>query len=108
MPQTLIDQLADNGIMVLPLGPHDGAQHIVKLPSRKRASSGKNLIAVRFVPLLPGRRGNCDVWRRRGDLVQPTVTFLPDTHAFRNDPLILKALFTHCCFISNSTFVVCE
>jgi protein-L-isoaspartate(D-aspartate) O-methyltransferase len=42
--------------MVLPLGPHKGAQYIVKLtktPSGELAS--ENLIAVRFVPLLPGQ-----------------------------------------------------
>ena len=31
VPQALIDQLAEGGVMVLPLGPHDGTQHIVKL-----------------------------------------------------------------------------
>ena len=42
--------------MVLPLGPRKGAQHIVKLtktPSRELVR--ENLIAVRFVPLLPGQ-----------------------------------------------------
>ena len=31
VPQTLIDQLADDGVMILPLGPHGGSQHIIKL-----------------------------------------------------------------------------
>src|ERR1044072_4100877 len=31
IPEALIEQLADGGIMLLPLGPHDGAQEIVKL-----------------------------------------------------------------------------
>src|SRR6202142_586708 len=54
LPQTLIDQLADGGIMVLPLGPHGGSQHIIKLTKSKTGVVRENLIAVRFVPLLPG------------------------------------------------------
>ena len=55
LPQTLIDQLADGGIMVLPLGPHGGSQHIIKLTKSKTGVVRENLIAVRFVPLLPGQ-----------------------------------------------------
>ena len=54
-PQTLIDQLADNGAMILPLGPPSGAQHIVKLTKSSTGIARENLIAVRFVPLLPGQ-----------------------------------------------------
>jgi protein-L-isoaspartate(D-aspartate) O-methyltransferase len=55
LPQTLIDQLADNGVMILPLGPQDGSQHIVKLTKSQTGLARENLIAVRFVPLLPGQ-----------------------------------------------------
>jgi protein-L-isoaspartate(D-aspartate) O-methyltransferase len=55
VPQTLLDQLADDGIMVLPLGPHRGSQHIVKLTKSQTGVVRENLIAVRFVPLLPGQ-----------------------------------------------------
>jgi protein-L-isoaspartate(D-aspartate) O-methyltransferase len=55
LPQTLIDQLADDGVLILPLGPHDGAQHIVKLTKSQTGIVRENLIRVRFVPLLPGR-----------------------------------------------------
>jgi protein-L-isoaspartate(D-aspartate) O-methyltransferase len=55
VPQTLLDQLADDGIMVLPLGPHHGSQHIVKLTKSQTGVVRENLIAVRFVPLLPGQ-----------------------------------------------------
>jgi len=54
VPQTLIDQLADGGIMVLPLGPHHGSQHIVKLTKSQTGVAREDLIAVHFVPLLPG------------------------------------------------------
>ena len=55
LPQTLIDQLGDNGIMLLPLGPHGGSQHIIKLTKSQTGIARENLIAVRFVPLLPGQ-----------------------------------------------------
>jgi protein-L-isoaspartate(D-aspartate) O-methyltransferase len=55
VPQTLVDQLADGGIMVLPLGPRDGSQHIVKLTKSQTGLAREDLIAVRFVPLLPGQ-----------------------------------------------------
>ena len=54
-PQALIDQLADNGAMVLPLGAQSGAQHIVKLTKSSTGMARENLIAVRFVPLLAGQ-----------------------------------------------------
>ena len=46
MPQALVDNFADGGVMMLPLGPHSDAQRIVKLTkighasSRARTSSG--------------------------------------------------------------------
>jgi protein-L-isoaspartate(D-aspartate) O-methyltransferase len=54
-PQSLLDQLADDGIMILPLGSHDGYQHIVKLTKSQTGTRRDNLIAVRFVPMLPGQ-----------------------------------------------------
>lgn len=55
VPQALVDQLADDGIMLLPLGPHEGTQHIVKLTKTSTGLSREQLIPVRFVPLLPGQ-----------------------------------------------------
>jgi protein-L-isoaspartate(D-aspartate) O-methyltransferase len=55
IPQTLVDQLAEGGIMLLPLGPHDGAQQIIKLTKSQTGIVRENLIPVRFVPLLPGQ-----------------------------------------------------
>ena len=55
IPQELAGQLAEGGIMLLPLGPHGGAQELVKLTRTKGEIERQNLIAVRFVPLLPGR-----------------------------------------------------
>ena len=55
IPQDLAGQLAEGGIMLLPLGPHGGAQELVKLTKTGSGLERENLIAVRFVPLLPGR-----------------------------------------------------
>jgi len=55
IPQALLDQLAEGGIMVLPLGPHHGAQVIVSLTKTKQGVARQDLIGVRFVPLLPGK-----------------------------------------------------
>jgi protein-L-isoaspartate(D-aspartate) O-methyltransferase len=55
VPQALVAQLAEGGIMVLPLGPHDDAQVIVTLTNTKQGLEREDLIGVRFVPLLPGK-----------------------------------------------------
>ncbi len=55
IPEALIEQLADDGILVLPLGPHDGPQEIVRLRKTEQGIRSENLIGVRFVPLLPGQ-----------------------------------------------------
>jgi protein-L-isoaspartate(D-aspartate) O-methyltransferase len=55
IPKGLVDQLADGGKMVLPLGPSGGAQHIVKLSKTADGLGRQDLIGVRFVPLLPGQ-----------------------------------------------------
>ncbi len=55
LPEELIEQLKDGGAMILPLGPHGGSQHIVKLTKSQTGIEHEQLIAVRFVPLLPGR-----------------------------------------------------
>ncbi len=54
IPPALADQLADDGIMVLPLGPQAGTQHIVRVSKTDQGLQEERLIAVRFVPLLPG------------------------------------------------------
>jgi protein-L-isoaspartate(D-aspartate) O-methyltransferase len=55
VPQALVDQLADDGIMVLPVGPLNGPQHIVRLRKTPDGIAREDLIAVRFVPLVPGQ-----------------------------------------------------
>ncbi|HML13757.1 MAG TPA: protein-L-isoaspartate(D-aspartate) O-methyltransferase [Xanthobacteraceae bacterium] len=55
IPEPLLAQLAEGGVMVLPLGPHRGAQRIVKLTKSAEGMAREELIWVRFVPLLPGQ-----------------------------------------------------
>jgi protein-L-isoaspartate(D-aspartate) O-methyltransferase len=54
VPETLVDQLAEGGKIVLPLGPRNGTQNIVKLTKTAGGLARQSLIAVRVVPLLPG------------------------------------------------------
>lgn len=56
LPETLLDQLADNGgVMILPLGAQGGSQHLIKLTKLQTETRRENLIPVRFVPMLPGQ-----------------------------------------------------
>jgi protein-L-isoaspartate(D-aspartate) O-methyltransferase len=56
VPQALSAQLAEGGKMVVPVGPRDDIQYIVRLTKQAGGElSRENLIAVRFVPLLPGQ-----------------------------------------------------
>jgi protein-L-isoaspartate(D-aspartate) O-methyltransferase len=55
VPEALTAELVEGGIMVLPLGQHDGAQRLVKLVRTRDGIARTDLIAVRFVPALPGQ-----------------------------------------------------
>ncbi len=56
IPKALAEQLAVGGKMVLPVGPRQGPQYIVKLSKQANGElTREDLIAVRFVPLLPGQ-----------------------------------------------------
>jgi protein-L-isoaspartate(D-aspartate) O-methyltransferase len=55
VPDTLVEQLAEGGVMLLPLGPHGGTQHLLKLTKTSEGLEREQLIAVRFVPLLAGQ-----------------------------------------------------
>jgi protein-L-isoaspartate(D-aspartate) O-methyltransferase len=55
VPETLLDQLVENGVMILPLGSQDGSQHLIKLTKSQTGTWRENLIPVRFVPMLPGQ-----------------------------------------------------
>ena len=55
VPDALVDQLVDGGIMLLPLGPQLGVQRLTKLTKIANALESVELIAVRFVPLVAGQ-----------------------------------------------------
>jgi len=56
MPEELVRQLKPGGIMVLPLGPENGVQQLVRVTKREdEGTDVEKLMAVRFVPLVPGR-----------------------------------------------------
>ena len=55
VPQALVDALAEEGVMVLPLGPHRGTQRLVKLTKTAVELAREELVAVRFGPLIAGQ-----------------------------------------------------
>jgi protein-L-isoaspartate(D-aspartate) O-methyltransferase len=55
VPEALLGQLAVDGVLLLPLGPQAGAQNIIRLTKSQTGIRRDALIAVRFVPLLPGQ-----------------------------------------------------
>ena len=59
VPAALTGQLADGGVMILPLGPQNGPQHLIRLTKLQTPEGEKlvedKLIPVRFVPMLRGK-----------------------------------------------------
>jgi len=53
LPDALVAQLADGGVLVAPVGPH-GDQRIVRLVRRGTEVTREELLPVRFVPLVEG------------------------------------------------------
>ncbi len=54
VPPALVGQLADDGIMVLPIGPDPLAQELVRVRRTADGHELERLIGVRFVPLVAG------------------------------------------------------
>lgn len=52
-PPRLVDQLAIDGIMVVPIGTRSDDQHLVRYIKTDKGLVAENLMAVRFVPMLP-------------------------------------------------------
>ncbi len=55
IPDDLLAQLAEGGLMILPLGPHGGSQQLIRVTRKNLEYEQEELIGVRFVPLLPGK-----------------------------------------------------
>ena len=54
IPQPLIDQLAENGRLIMPVGPPSSAQQLVLATKKNGKIDKRKLAMVRFVPLLHG------------------------------------------------------
>lgn len=52
VPKNLIDQLADGGIMVIPVGPVGGTQMLLRIHKQGDDIATQHLMPVRFVPLI--------------------------------------------------------
>lgn len=50
IPQPLLDQLKDGGLMVIPVGPSDNVTYLVSVLKKKDRIITKELFPVRFVP----------------------------------------------------------
>ncbi|WP_246664184.1 protein-L-isoaspartate(D-aspartate) O-methyltransferase [Tardiphaga sp. P9-11] len=54
VPVALTDRLEDGGILIAPVGPHNGVQTLVRIRKTGDGLERKELVDVRFVPALPG------------------------------------------------------
>ncbi len=54
VPEALIEQLADGGVLVMPVGPADQVQRLMRLERTDRGLDERPIADVRFVPLIPG------------------------------------------------------
>ena len=54
IPETLIERLDAGGILIAPVGPHQGVQTLIRLTLSETGMERKELVDVRFVPALPG------------------------------------------------------
>jgi len=54
VPQTLLDQLAEGGIMVIPVGAEKANQRLLKITKRAEGLVTEDIVPVRFVPMVAG------------------------------------------------------
>ncbi len=54
-PKYLIEQLAPNGVLIMPIGPADGLQMLTRFQRVDRSFPSTPICPVRFVPLIPGK-----------------------------------------------------
>lgn len=54
VPAALTDLLGEDGILIAPVGPHNGVQTLVRIRKTGDGLERKDLVDVRFVPALPG------------------------------------------------------
>ena len=54
IPEALTQRLEPGGILIAPVGPHQGTQTLIRLVRTAAGFERKELVDVRFVPALPG------------------------------------------------------
>ncbi|WP_315738317.1 MULTISPECIES: protein-L-isoaspartate(D-aspartate) O-methyltransferase [unclassified Bradyrhizobium] len=54
IPQSLLDRLEPDGILIAPVGPQHGVQTLVRITRTGDRFDRKELVDVRFVPAIPG------------------------------------------------------
>ncbi len=54
IPEALTQRLEPGGILIAPVGPHQGIQTLVRVTRTEAGFERKDLVDVRFVPALPG------------------------------------------------------
>jgi len=52
IPPVLVDQLAEEGVMIIPVGPHRGVRQLIRLTKKKGKIKTRSLMDVRFVPFV--------------------------------------------------------
>lgn len=54
IPENLVERLEVGGILIAPVGPHQGVQTLTRLTRGEAGIERRELVEVRFVPALPG------------------------------------------------------
>jgi protein-L-isoaspartate(D-aspartate) O-methyltransferase len=54
IPEKLLARLEPGGILIAPVGPHQGVQTLMRVTRTEAGFDRKSLVDVRFVPALPG------------------------------------------------------
>ena len=54
IPESLLARLEPEGILIAPVGPHQGVQTLIRVSKTEAGFDRKALVDVRFVPALPG------------------------------------------------------
>ncbi len=54
IPDALVQRLEPGGILIAPVGPHQGTQTLIRMSRTEAGFARRDLVDVRFVPALPG------------------------------------------------------
>jgi len=54
LPPVLLERMEPGGVLIAPVGPHQGVQTLVRVVRSETGFERKELVDVRFVPALPG------------------------------------------------------